>query len=365
MTRYNINIMSITIDKNSFEPSYLQLKKEIIKNIDNGVFGYGAQVPSVRKLIEISGLSHVTVARAVSELISEGILENRKGNGTFVFMKIDRGLKRKKLAVINPDERHNIDPYITPAKHEILSGIVDASEQSGVSIEMISSKDFLEEKWSTRPDGAIILQSDGFTETVRKCEKKGIPLIKILRYSSSPPGNYVDTDHYAATYLLTDYLLKKGHRKIAFCQHKSFFDFSAMERLRAYRDALAAAGVNFDNDLILEASQTFSSGFEIMNKMIKMKDRPTAVQFICDVSVAGAIKAALEENVKIPEDISITGYMGLELMKTNSPRITTVALKFKEIGRTAVLSLNEIITPLSKINSVQKIIRPELIIGDT
>ncbi len=357
--------MSININKNSFEPSYLQLKKEIIKNIDNGVFGHGTQIPSVRKLIDITGLSHVTVARAVSELISERILENRKGNGTFVLMKIDKSMKREKIAVINVDENNNIDPSITPAKHEILSGIVDAAEQSGVSIEMISSKDFLEEKWSATPDGAIILQSDGFTETVRNCEKKGIPLIKILRYSSSPPGNYVDTDHYAATYLLTEYLLKSGRRKIAFCQHKGFFDFTAMERLRAYRDALAAAGVNFDNDLILESSQTFSSGFEIMKKLINMKDRPSAVQFICDVSAAGAIKAALEGNIKIPEDISITGYMGLELMKTNSPRITTVALKFKEIGRTAVLSLNEIITPLSQINSVRKIISPELIIGDT
>jgi DNA-binding LacI/PurR family transcriptional regulator len=358
--------IEINIDKESFEPVYEQLKKQLLWNISNGTFSTGAKIPSVRKLKDISGLGHVTVARAVSELISEGILENHRGKGTFVAQQNFQPRKDLNIALIVNSSYGELDPVNTPAQYEIVSGINEYAAKAGCSIEIISVEDYLNGNWHKTPNGAIISQADGYPLICKKCEQIGIPLMKIIRYSSSPSMHYVDTDQYEAIYKLAEYLLDLGHSKIVLVKHRAHSDFTTRERIRGYCDALADHGVKLNDNLIVEGAQSFTAGHKLMTEMLSIELRPTAYIALCDISAAGAIRAVQDQGLKVPDDISITGYMGLTVMKNNMPRITTVDLHFHEIGRSAISNLLEIIRmPDIHHKPIQKIIHPELIIGET
>lgn len=72
------------IDKNSPIPVYYQLKNDLIRKIDNGVWKTGECISSERELCEIYDVSRMTIRQAIGELVQEGILTRKKGKGTFV-----------------------------------------------------------------------------------------------------------------------------------------------------------------------------------------------------------------------------------------------------------------------------------------
>ena len=140
---------------------------------------------------------------------------------------------------------------------------------------------------------------------------------------------------------IVDYLCETGHKKIAILASDKKDENIGKLRLEGYREALKAHGLEADEERICyldEEDTTYSmeNGYRMMKKLLKKETEFTAVFAISDLMVIGACKALLEEGKRIPEDVAVAGFDGLDYTGFYQPAITTMAQPVEEIARQSV-----------------------------
>lgn len=134
-------------------------------------------------------------------------------------------------------------------------------------------------------------------------------------------------------------LLDWGHRRIAFLGGPAGHP-ARMEREAGFRIALADAGVPVDESLVLSGNWDITTGHQLTRHVLGLPERPTALVCGNDRMAAGAVLAALELGLRVPQDVSVVGYDDQEeLADTFSPGLTTVGIPHFDMGRAAVGSL--------------------------
>jgi LacI family transcriptional regulator len=120
----------------------------------------------------------------------------------------------------------------------------------------------------------------------------------------------------------------------------------AKDRMAGYQRALEEAGIPFRDDRVIISSAGKNDGFnrdaghESMRRLLSLTsgaDRPTAVFIASDVQAIGALEAARQEGVRIPEDIAVVGFDDIELAQY--AELTTMRQPMYEIGRLAMEKL--------------------------
>jgi LacI family transcriptional regulator len=150
----------------------------------------------------------------------------------------------------------------------------------------------------------------------------------------------VDVDNVAGARGAVEHLLSLGHRRIACVTNASVVYTAAEERLKGYREALAAAGIAFDPDLVTEAAFDAPSGHRAMAGLLERTTFDAA--FVAsDVVALGAIGALRAANVRVPDDISIVGFDDIPLAAYFDPPLTTVRLPAFELGQATGRALLE------------------------
>lgn len=172
----------------------------------------------------------------------------------------------------------------------------------------------------------------------------------------------IKTDSNIGIEQLVDYLVSLNHEKIAFIG--GYVDIQpTMRRLEAVRKSLAKHGIEFNSQWFIEDDFSVQAGKDSMEKLLNMKDRPTAVICVNDMVAVGALHTATKMGVKVPEEISITGFDNTFLTECVVPEITTVDLYPKKLARTAV----EVMIGHLEGNEVEKdiVIDSQLVIRDS
>lgn len=135
------------------------------------------------------------------------------------------------------------------------------------------------------------------------------------------PGNLLDD--MAAAREIAEHLIGLGHREFAVIKGDPTHPASD-QRLEGYRQALGAAGITLRPDRIEQGFFTRESGYAAAANLIERPDRPTAILAQNDDMAAGALVAARERGLRVPEDLSIVGFDDSEVSRITWPRITTV-----------------------------------------
>lgn len=148
----------------------------------------------------------------------------------------------------------------------------------------------------------------------------------------------VDVDNEAAAQGATAHLIELGHRVIG-CITNAPFDYAAArERRDGYRKALEAAGLRYDDDLVVEASFDAASGRRAMSRLLERRGL-TAIFAASDVVAFGAMAAIREAGLRVPEDMAVVGFDDIPLAAYFDPPLTTVHLPAHDLGRAAGLAL--------------------------
>jgi LacI family transcriptional regulator len=176
-------------------------------------------------------------------------------------------------------------------------------------------------------------------EPLLELKRAGIPVVMTgFHPSDGSEFNTVDIDNVSGGRAATECLVHNGHRQVAtvtgpFCSQ------AAHDRLRGYRLALESAGIDYDEDLVVEGDYTFRSGNLAAQKLLDRKKPFTALFAQNDRMAVGAMAALRRAGYSFPEDISIVGYDDIPEGEYMDPPLTTVRQPLVAMGVEAVRML--------------------------
>lgn len=185
-------------------------------------------------------------------------------------------------------------------------------------------------------DGLVLFSVSLFdvdNEHLYRAQCAGTPVVVINRHlPPNAPLSQVRFDHRGGARLATDHLLALGHQRIAHLAGPSN-RFTGRHRREGFVAALAAAGVAVDERLVAEGDYSFDSGRELLHQV--WRARPTAVFAGGDGMALGALRAARELGIRVPDDLSLVAFGDPDFVSYATPAITTVGLPVIEAGRAA------------------------------
>lgn len=153
----------------------------------------------------------------------------------------------------------------------------------------------------------------------------------------------VGVDERAAGQMATQHLIDLGHRRIGFVAGPRRF-LPTREKMAGRQLALAAAGLGDEERLVAHAPFGAAGGRRAMRELLRLGDhRPTGVICSSDLMAIGALQEARASGLRVPADLSIVGFDGIEAAEWTDPPLTTIEQPIAEIAETAVTMLATLI----------------------
>lgn len=357
---------------NSQNLKYSKLTEDLKQLILNGEIVPGDKLPSENELSARYRISRHTVRKALSILENEGYIYAMHGKGTFCSELARHSKKSRNIAVVTT----YLTDYIFP---RVIQGIDQVLTDHGYSIILKNTKNSrnaearcLEDLLQKDIDGMIIepSKSEIFCQHAALYEKMDeyqIPYVFIQGYYEQMRDKpRVIMDDCKGGYLITQHLISLGHKKILGVFKAD--DIQGRERHRGYVYALQEAGVMYDPDMVIwfHTEDRAIKPFKALKDMVNQQKKFDSV--ICyNDQIAVEIISALEDcGLKVPEDVSVTGYDNSYIAQNYKIKLTTIAHRQEELGRIAAELLLKIISnPEEQVQAQQIIVDPELIIRDS
>jgi LacI family transcriptional regulator len=190
-------------------------------------------------------------------------------------------------------------------------------------------------------DGVILasaLMDDPIMEALLK---RDLPFVMVGRHPDNDQVNYVDVDNLNSAREMVTYLLRTGYNRVATIAGPHNM-IAGSDRLRGYMAALRERRVPNDPNLVVEGDFTEEGGYRAMQKLIRV--HPDAVFVASDAMALGAMRALREAGLRVPEDISITGFDDMPFAARTEPPLTTVRQPIQRMGAVAAETLIDLIT---------------------
>lgn len=207
--------------------------------------------------------------------------------------------------------------------------VIDTQESESNEIEGFSTL------MARSVDGIIAFPCGKKTDIYDKAVDNGIPIVIVDRFFEgdfSMP--FVSTDNYKGAVMAVDYLISKGHKKIA-CIQGNHDAMTGKERVRGYEDSMRSHGL--ENHISIMGDEfSIQNGYIETNLMLSRSGRPTAILALSNKILLGVVKAVLEAGLKIPDDVSVLAFDDNVLFNYLSPKISCIAQPVQEIGVFAV-----------------------------
>ena len=191
-------------------------------------------------------------------------------------------------------------------------------------------------------DGLIIANDGDVTpDVIQNIAEAGIPMV-LVENRPSFPIHSVTADNFAAGRVMTEYLIKLGHRRIGAIGGPDKYS-SLRDRMRGYRIAMLENGLPLDPSLQPSpVSGNPRKGYVQMQKLIALPDPPTAVFAVSDRAAFGAMEAIKDAGLVCPDDISVAGIDDVRDSAYSTPSLTTFRVPKYDLGKTAVLVLHNL-----------------------
>lgn len=191
-------------------------------------------------------------------------------------------------------------------------------------------------------DGLLLIGLERAETLTAFLAQRGLPAVVAWTYGAEAALPTVGFDNRAAMRGLAEEVLRLGHRRVAMISAPVAHNDRARARLEGLRDALGAAGL--DPGLrVIETRYGLDEGGAALARLMQGEAPPTAVLCGNDVLAAGAIRQARALGLRVPEDVSITGFDDIELATLVTPALTTVHVPHQEMGRLAARCLVEMV----------------------
>lgn len=173
-------------------------------------------------------------------------------------------------------------------------------------------------------------------------ERTKITYVCVSPRNKGYTGARVGMNDIAAAREMTEYLLSLGHEQIGLIKGPP--DHLASElRLTGYKQAFELRQKSIDPNIIVEGDFTYVSGMKAAKSLLERDHPPTAIFASNDDMAAGAIAAAHQHGLHVPEDISVVGFDDTSIASSIWPALTTIRQPIREMASTAITTLERVI----------------------
>lgn len=298
------------------------------------------------------GVSGSTVSRALRDdpRISKKVIQEVKSAAERLGYVPNIGAsnlrigKTKLIGLLVRDIRDGFCLEIIPSVEAACAEIDYGLLLCNAAADQQAEGDYLRTLLQRRVDGIILITPVTSSPEPYLLFRREVPLVLVDIDVNDAPICAVSMDHKMGGYLSTKHLLELGHRRISFLSGPLSLS-SSVRCVEGYKNAMGEAGIpGEDQVVILTAKTSIQDGFNGMMDIIKISPRPTAVATFSDLMAAGALEAARQSGLQVPDDLSIIGYDNIPLVSLLTPPLTTVNQNKEELGSIAVkLLLEEIL----------------------
>jgi DNA-binding LacI/PurR family transcriptional regulator len=225
---------------------------------------------------------------------------------------------------------------------EIIRGVEHAAKRNGVSIVLsdFGGRHSPDQRWmddvlARRPLGVILVLSALTAEQRRQLDTRSIPYVVLdTNGETQADAPTVGSNNWHGGLSATRHLLSLGHRRIAVVSGPQDV-LCSRARVDGYRAAHSEAGVQPMEDATRWGDFTVDGGYRHGLELLARAERPTAVFAGSDMQALGVLRAAREQGINVPQDLSVVGYDDLPLAAWVGPSLTTVNQPLLEMAETA------------------------------
>ena len=310
----------------------------------------GLRRPTMTDVAAIAGVSQSSVSLALNEMAGARLSQATRARVIEAARSVGYELpaaRRASLTALGRGTIAYLVDEISTSPHPVvtLDGARDCAWEAGylVAAHVTRSNRDLEACTiaAIRRDASVIglVYSTIFTrEVAPPAGLEGVPTVLLNCYDRERRLPSIVPGETAGARAATAYLIGRGHRRIGFINGEPWMDASA-DRLTGYRRALAEARISYDAALVRHGDWLPAQGHRHARALLAQSPRPTAIFCANDLMAMGALGAAAEAALRVPEDLSVMGYDDQELARYTDPPLTTLVLPNYEMGRRAAALL--------------------------
>ncbi|NOY08419.1 MAG: LacI family transcriptional regulator [Spirochaetes bacterium] len=310
------------------------------------------------KLIDIAkklGLSLTTVSRAlndyeeVSSKTKELVRQTAKEMG-YVPNKFAQNLALKKshlISLLYDDYQETIS--YQSFTFEVIAGVRNYFGRTPYDLIIVPGNLKSETReplknicYSRGIEGLFVVGIRTNDPYIEELKKDFIPAVIVDYPLITKKVTYIQSDNLMGCKLAVDYLVSRGHSRIAFINGHDLAAVSPL-RLDGYKTALKENGISFDEDIVKVGNYTEKSGYDAVRQLLKEKADFSAVFAASDLMAVGAIKAIKEKGLKVPEDVAVVGFDDVFFAEYSHPSLTTIRQHKFDLGYMGAKELHEII----------------------
>jgi LacI family transcriptional regulator len=227
-----------------------------------------------------------------------------------------------------------------------LQAFQDELRENGVTLLVASSsynqqqeEDQIRALVTRGADALLLIGHDRTPQSYEFLEKRHIPFVVAWVYDESADRRSVGFDNRQAMRSLAEVVLELGHRRLGVITAERAGNDRARERFEGVCQAMRDHELDPATLPVEETTYAIDTGAEAFARLMRIEPRPTAVLCGNDVLATGAIMMARKLGLRVPQDVSITGFDDIDLAQIASPALTTVHVPHREMGRQAARQL--------------------------
>lgn len=244
-----------------------------------------------------------------------------------------RSSRTHSIGLILPDVSNPFFGELAKQVEQVAAGIGYTVMLANSNDDQKAEADYIRILVGRQVDGLLIVPTE---QTRHLPREEKVPIVVVDRPIRGYP--LVASDHRAGAVAAVQHLVSLGHRRIgciAGPRHLSV----ARERYEGYRSVAAPIyrehHFDFGADTII-ARFDYESGYDAALRLLARSDKPTAIFASSDQQAIGALRAAADLDLRVPDEVSIIGFDAISLAKLVTPRLTTVAQPIAAIADIAV-----------------------------
>ncbi len=294
----------------------------------------------IADVARLAGVSTATVSRVLADpskvrqktrdLVTEAV--RRSG---YTPNSIARNLRTRRtmtVLVVVPN-------LANPVFAQILRGIDDELTQSGYGLVIGNLDNCVEREaryvglaLSRQIDGIILLNGRIPQNGKRDMSEAGLPMVAMCAAIPDSRIPAVVVQDREASQAAVRHLAQQGHRRLGYISGPAGNVIEA-ERFAGFLIGMAEAGLTEADFVRWEGRFVFSAGVQAAQAYLASENRPTGIFASCDESAIGFIKTVRAAGLRVPEDVSVVGFDGIEFADYIEPTLTTFQQPLHELGR--------------------------------